>query len=52
MLASMDEGHRAFIFSNRTLRNEVLRIFDSTAITYSLESSPSSSRCSASPAPC
>jgi putative ABC transport system permease protein len=38
MLASMDEGHRAFVFSNRTLRNEVLRIFDSTfAITYALE---------------
>ena len=38
ILASMDEGHRAFIFSNRTLRNEVLRIFDSTfAITYALE---------------
>lgn len=38
MLAAMDEGHRAFIFSNRTLRNEVLRIFDSTfAITYALE---------------
>jgi len=38
MLAAMDEGHRAFVFSNRTLRNEVLRIFDSTfAITYALE---------------
>lgn len=38
MLAAMDEGHRAFIFSNQTLRNEVLRIFDSTfAITYALE---------------
>jgi len=38
ILATMDEGHRAFIFSNRTLRNEVLRIFDSTfAITYALE---------------
>lgn len=38
MLAGMDKGHRAFIFSNRTLRNEVLRIFDSTfAITYALE---------------
>ena len=38
MLATLDEGHRAFIFSNRTLRNEVLRIFDSTfAITYALE---------------
>lgn len=38
ILASMDEGHRAFIYSNRTLRNEVLRVFDSTfAITYALE---------------
>ncbi|MDP3720296.1 MAG: FtsX-like permease family protein [Acidobacteriota bacterium] len=38
ILASMDEGHRAFVFTNRTLRNEVLRIFDSTfAITYALE---------------
>jgi putative ABC transport system permease protein len=38
ILASLDEGHRAFVFSNRTLRNEVLRIFDSTfAITYALE---------------
>ena len=38
ILASLDEGHRAFIYSNRTLRNEILRVFDSTfAITYSLE---------------
>lgn len=38
MLASLDEGHRAFIFSNRALRNEVLQVFDSTfAITYALE---------------
>ena len=38
ILASLDEGHRAFIFSNQTLRKEVLRIFDSTfAITYALE---------------
>jgi len=38
ILASLDEGHRVFIFSNRTLRTEVLRIFDSTfAITYALE---------------
>lgn len=38
ILASMDEGHRAFIYSNRALRNEVLRVFDSTfAITYALE---------------
>ncbi|MGE3490868.1 MAG: ABC transporter permease [Vicinamibacterales bacterium] len=38
ILAAMDEGHRAFIFDNESLRNEVLRIFDSTfAITYALE---------------
>ena len=38
MLASMDEGHRAFIYTNRALREEVLRVFDSTfAITYALE---------------
>ena len=38
MLARLDEGHRAFIYSNQTLRNEILRVFDSTfAITYSLE---------------
>jgi putative ABC transport system permease protein len=38
MLAMLDEGHRAFIYSNRTLRNEVLVVFDSTfAITYALE---------------
>jgi putative ABC transport system permease protein len=38
MLAMLDEGHRAFIFSNRALRTEVLRVFDSTfAITYALE---------------
>jgi len=38
MLDMLDEGHRAFIFSNRTLRNEVLVVFDSTfAITYALE---------------
>ena len=34
----LDEGHRAFIYSNRTLRNEMLDVFDSTfAITYALE---------------
>ena len=34
----LDEGHRAFIFSNQTLRREVLVVFDSTfAITYALE---------------
>jgi putative ABC transport system permease protein len=38
ILGALNEGHRAFVFSNRTLRNEVLRIFDSTfAITYALE---------------
>jgi len=38
MLAMLDEGHRAFIYSNRTLRNEILVVFDSTfAITYALE---------------
>ncbi len=38
ILASLDEGHRAFIYTNRGLRAEVLRIFDSTfAITYALE---------------
>ncbi len=34
----LDEGHRAFIFSNQTLRGEILVVFDSTfAITYALE---------------
>jgi putative ABC transport system permease protein len=38
MLDMLDEGHRAFIYSNRTLRNEILNVFDSTfAITYALE---------------
>jgi putative ABC transport system permease protein len=38
MLDMIDEGHRAFIFSNRTLREEILVVFDSTfAITYALE---------------
>lgn len=38
MLDMLDEGHRAFIMSNRTLRNEILVVFDSTfAITYALE---------------
>ncbi len=38
MIAALDEGHRAFVFTNRALRTEVLRIFDSTfAITYALE---------------
>jgi putative ABC transport system permease protein len=38
MLAMLDEGHRAFIYSNATLRREILNVFDSTfAITYALE---------------
>jgi putative ABC transport system permease protein len=38
MLEMLDEGHRAFIFSNKTLRGEILQVFDSTfAITYALE---------------
>jgi putative ABC transport system permease protein len=38
ILERLDEGHRAFIYTNRGLRTEVLRVFDSTfAITYALE---------------
>jgi putative ABC transport system permease protein len=38
ILASLDQGHQAFIYTNRDLRSEVLRVFDSTfAITYALE---------------
>jgi putative ABC transport system permease protein len=38
ILESLDDGHRVFIHTNRSLREEVLRIFDSTfAITYALE---------------
>ena len=38
ILDRLDEGHRAFIYTNRALRTEVLRVFDSTfAITYALE---------------
>ena len=38
MLDMLDEGHRAFIYSNSTLRREILNVFDSTfAITYALE---------------
>ncbi len=38
ILDGLDEGHRAFVYTNRALRAEVLRIFDSTfAITYALE---------------
>jgi len=38
LLRRLGERHRIFIHTNRTLRTEVLRIFDSTfAITYALE---------------
>jgi putative ABC transport system permease protein len=38
ILASLDQGHQAFIYTNKNLRTEVLRVFDSTfAITYALE---------------
>ncbi|MGE0042762.1 MAG: FtsX-like permease family protein [Vicinamibacterales bacterium] len=38
ILDEIGEGHRLFIYTNRSLRDEVLRIFDSTfAITYALE---------------
>jgi putative ABC transport system permease protein len=38
ILGSLGQGHQAFIYTNRDLRAEVLRIFDSTfAITYALE---------------
>jgi putative ABC transport system permease protein len=38
ILARLGEGHRAFLYTNRSLRTEVLRIFDSTfSITYALE---------------
>ncbi len=38
ILDRLDEGHRAFIYTNRGLRAEVLRVFDSTfSITYALE---------------
>jgi putative ABC transport system permease protein len=38
LLARLGERHRVFIHTNRSLRDEVLRIFDSTfAITYALE---------------
>jgi putative ABC transport system permease protein len=38
VLDGLGEGHRVFIYTNRSLRAEVLRIFDSTfAITYALE---------------
>lgn len=38
ILDGLDEGHRVFVYTNRALRAEVLRIFDSTfAITYALE---------------
>ena len=38
LLAQFGNQYRVFIFTNRTLRDEVLRIFDSTfSITYALE---------------
>jgi putative ABC transport system permease protein len=38
ILDGLDDGRRAFVSTNRALRAEVLRIFDSTfAITYALE---------------
>jgi putative ABC transport system permease protein len=38
ILDSLSDGHQAFVYTNRDLRNEVLRIFDSTfVITYALE---------------
>ncbi len=38
ILANIPDGRRVFIYTNRNLRAEVLRIFDSTfAITYALE---------------
>ena len=38
LMARFGEEYRVFIFTNKTLREEVLRIFDSTfAITYALE---------------
>jgi putative ABC transport system permease protein len=38
ILDRLDEGHRAFIYTNGALRREILRVFDSTfTITYALE---------------
>ncbi|MGD9903521.1 MAG: FtsX-like permease family protein [Vicinamibacterales bacterium] len=38
LLDGLDDGRRVFVYTNRSLRAEVLRIFDSTfAITYALE---------------
>ena len=38
IIDGLEDGRRAFIYTNRALRAEVLRIFDSTfAITYALE---------------
>jgi len=38
VLVALGDGHRAFIYTNRSLRAEVLKIFDSTfSITYALE---------------
>jgi putative ABC transport system permease protein len=38
LISRLSDGHRVFIYTNRALRDEVLRVFDSTfAITYALE---------------
>jgi putative ABC transport system permease protein len=38
ILAELGDSRRVFIYTNRTLREEILRVFDSTfAITYALE---------------
>lgn len=38
IMAAVGDARRVFIYTNRTLRDEVLRVFDSTfAITYALE---------------
>jgi putative ABC transport system permease protein len=38
LMARLGEGHRLFIHTNASIRDEVLRIFDATfAITYALE---------------
>ncbi len=51
--AQLQDAHRVFIYTNSALRNEVLRVFDSTfAITYALEVIAITSACSASLARC
>jgi putative ABC transport system permease protein len=38
ILEQLDAAHRVFVYTNRALRTEVLRVFDSTfSITYALE---------------